>query len=140
MGYSQFITGTPFANFVAERLFFGVNYNPNVLLVLAMNELRDHPITIPFVALGIGGVVASILAARTKPEKAIDFHASCLLIAYLVTPPIISFPRYSITLLPVYWSLSRCSKNSRVRVLVCVVFLVLLAIGTGLFVNWYSFY
>jgi hypothetical protein len=140
MAYSQLMTRTPFANFVAERLYFGVNYNPQDLLVLAMKEISDHPITIPFLALGIGGVLASILKARSNPEKAIDLHAICLLILYLFTPPIISFPRYAITLLPIYWSLSRCSQSSWMRGLICVGFLVLLAIGTGLFVNWYAFY
>jgi hypothetical protein len=140
MGYSQFMTGTPFANFVSERLFFGVNYNPYDLIVLAIREIRDHPITIPFLALGIGGVVPSFSMAKNKPEQAIDLHATCLLILYLFTPPMISFSRYSITLLPIYWSLSKCSRTLWVRALICMLFLVLLAIGTSLFVNWYGFY
>jgi hypothetical protein len=140
MAYSQLMTGTPFANFTAERLFFSVTYNPHDLLILAQKEIHDHPITIPYLALGIGGVVAAISTARREAEKAIGLYAACLLILYLFTPPIISFPRYSITLVPTYWSLSKCSQRLWVKVLISAVFLGLLAIGTALFVNWYSFY
>ena len=140
MAYSQLMTGTPFANFTAERLFFGVNYNPHDLFVLAMNEMHDHPITIPFLALGIGGVAGAIPTAKSQPERSVGVYGAVLLFLYLCTPPIISFGRYSLTLLPVYWSLSKCSRKSWIRAMICAIFLVLLAIGTGLFVNWYSFY
>ncbi len=140
MVYSQIMTGTPYANFIAERAFFGVSYNPHDLLVLAIREIRDHPMTIPFLVLGIGGVVGAVSTARNEAEKAIGVYAICLLILYLFTPPIISFARYSITLVPIYWSLSKLSQLSGVRVLICAVFLVLLTIGTALFVNWYAFY
>lgn len=139
MAYSQLMTGTPFATFAAEREFWNVSMNPNTIMLLAHKELLTHPIIIPFLALGILAVAASVLAAGNRAEEAIDLYATCLLISYLVTP-IISFPRYSITLLPAYWTLSRWSQTPWVKVILAAVFLALLAIGTVLYVNWYSFY
>jgi hypothetical protein len=139
MAFSQFVTGTPFANFAAERMFWGVTSNPQTILKLAYNDIHDHPIIIPYLVLSVGGTLASIWKAAGRAERAIDLYAIGLLVAYLPTP-IISFPRYSITLVPEYWSFSRWSQRLVVRVFLYALFLVLLAIGTGLYVNWYSFY
>lgn len=139
MTYSQLMTGTPFANFAAEREFWNLSTHPNIIMLLAHTELPKHLIIIPFLALSIIAVAASVLAASSHAEAAIDLYATCLLISYLVTP-IISFPRYSITLLPAYWTFSRWSQTSWVKISLSALFLALLAIGTALFVNWYSFY
>jgi len=137
--YSQLMTGTPFATFVTERLYWKVSLSPSYILTLARNEIIDHPIIIPYLVMGIGGVAASILTARSRVEKEIGFFSVCLIAAYLLTP-IISFPRYSITLVPMYWSLTKLCRWSWIRISMYVAFLVLLAIGTSQFVNWYSFY
>lgn len=137
--YSQLMTGTPFANFAAEREFWVVSANPSTIMSLAQKELLQHPIIIPFLALSIIAVAASVLAAKSRGERALGLYATCLLISYLVTQ-IISFPRYSITLLPAYWTFSRWSQTPWVKVFLSAVFLALLAIGTALYVNWYSFY
>jgi Gpi18-like mannosyltransferase len=139
MAYSQFMTGTPFANFAAEREFWNVTANPETMMLLAQKELLNHPIIIPFLALGILPVVASLLAAENRTEKSIGVYAVCLVVAYVVTP-IISFPRYSMTLLPIYWTFSRWSQVLWVKVLLSLMFLALLAVGAALYVNWYSFY
>jgi hypothetical protein len=139
MLFSQFMTGTPFANFAAERKFWNVTANPETIMLLAQKELARHPIIIPFLVLGILPVAASILAAENRTEKAVGVYAVCLVLAYVVTP-IISFPRYFMTLLPIYWMFSRWSQTLWVKVLLSVVFLALLAVGTALYVNWYSFY
>jgi hypothetical protein len=89
--------------------------------------------------MGIGGVAASILTTRSRVEKEIGFFSVCLIAAYLITP-IISFPRYSITLVPMYWSLAKLCRWGWIRISMYAVFLVLLAIGTSQFANWYSFY
>jgi Gpi18-like mannosyltransferase len=137
--FSQIMTGTPFANLEAERKFWNVTTNPYTITFLAQKVISDHPIIIPFLALSIVALAASILQARSSTERAIDAHAIFLLTSYLVSP-IISFPRYSNTLLPTYWSLSRWTQKPWIRILLYSVFLVLLAVGTALFVNWYSFY
>jgi len=139
MAYSQLMTGTPFANFDAARLYWKVAPDPIAILTLARREIFDHPIIVPYLVLGVGGVLASLATARSQAEKAIGLYAICLIASYLPTP-IISFPRYSITLVPMYWGLSKLSRWPLVRGLMYAIFLVLLAIGTGLFVNWYSFY
>jgi len=139
MAYSQLMTGTPFANFAAARLYWKVAPDPIAILVLARNEIFDHPIIVPYLAFGVGGVLMSLATARGRPEKAVDLYAICLLASYSPTP-IISFPRYSITLVPMYWGLAKLLRRPLVRGLVYAIFLALLAVGTGLFVNWYSFY
>lgn len=139
MAYSQFMTGTPFANFAAEHEFWNVSTNPNTIILLARMDIETHPIILVFLTLSILAVVVSVLVAKSRAEEAIDLYATCLLISYLVTP-IISFPRYSITLLPLYWAFSRWSQTAWVKIALSVIFLALLAVGTALFVNWYSFY
>lgn len=139
MAYSQLMTGTPFANFVAARMFWKVTPDTIAILVLARNEIFDHPIIVPYLALGIGGVIVSLVTARTRPEKAMSLYAICLLASYAPIP-IISFPRYSITLVPMYWGLAKLSRWPLVKGLMYAISLTLLAVGTGLFVNWYSFY
>jgi hypothetical protein len=139
MAYSQLMTGTPFANFYAEREFWNLGTHPNIIMLLAHSELPKNLIIIPFIVLSIVAVLAAVLSARSRAEDAIDLYATCLLFSYLVAP-IISFPRYSITLLPAYWTFSRWSQTSWVKIPLSALFLALLAIGTALFVNWYSFY
>ena len=137
--YSQIITGMPFANFVAERLYWGVTLNPVDLVSLAQETILEYPYIIPYFFVGVGGLCASIVTARLRAEKIIGLFSVCLLASYLLTP-IISFPRYSLTLLPMYWGLSKLSRSPWVRGLLYGVFLFLLAVGIGLFANWYSFY
>jgi hypothetical protein len=133
------MTGTPFANIEARRLFWGVPLDLESKLVLADMEISANPIIVPYLALTIGAIVASISKVRSRAEMAIVLYAICLLIAYLLSP-VDSFPRYSITLIPTYWSVSRLSQCAVAKSVIYGVFLVLLTVGTGLFVNWYSFY
>jgi len=137
--YSQVITGTPFANIAAEHIFWHVSMNPNTILVQAENDIIAHPITLIFLALSVLTLTASALRSRRTEERAIDFYAIVLFVSYLVNP-IISFPRYSMTLIPSYWSLARWSERAWAKVLLYTFFLALLAICTALFANWYSFY
>ena len=139
MAYSQIMTGSPFATFAAERLYWKVTLSPTYILTLARNEIHDHPLILPYLAMGIGGVAACILTAESRAETEIGILSICLIATYLLTP-IISFPRYSITLVPMYWSLSKLSRWRWMRILMYGSFLVLLAVGTAQFVNWYSFY
>lgn len=136
MTYSQVMTGTPLAAFAAERLYWGVV--PNRVL-MSYNDILASPIIVPYLVLSICGVAASLSTARSKAETAIDLFAIGLLMTYLLTP-LTSFPRFSLTLVPAYWSYSRWSQYAGAKTLMYAVFLILLAIGTGLFVNWYNFY
>ena len=139
MAYSQLMTGTPFANFAAEYQYWGVSLDTTSKMVLASEELLANPIILPYIVLSIFSMAASILSIKSRGEAAIVLYAVCLLIIYLLNP-IDSFPRYSITLLPMYWSLSRWSKSFVVKGCTIAFLVVMLVIGTGLFVNWYSFY
>jgi hypothetical protein len=139
MAYSQFMTGTPFANFAAEYLYWGVSLNLMSKMVLAYKEVLANPIILPYIVLSIFAIAASIWSIKSSVEAAIVLYAVCLLIIYLISP-IDSFPRYSITLLPMYWSLSRWSKSLAVKRFMIGFLVALLVIGTGLFVNWYGFY
>lgn len=137
--YSQMMTGTPFANIAAEREFWHVSTNPNTILLQAEKDIIAHPITVIFLALSVLTLVGSVLASRSTEGRALDLYAIILFISYLTTP-IISFPRYSMTLIPSYWSLARWSERRWVKLLLSIFFLALLAVATSLFVNWYSFY
>lgn len=139
MAYSQIMTGTPFATFAAERLYWKVTLSPDYILTLARNEIIDHPVIIPYLGMGIGGVAASVLTTRSRAEREVGLFSICLIAVYLLTP-IISFPRYSITLVPMYWSFAKLSRWRWVEVTTYGAFILLLALGTSLFVNWYSFY
>ncbi len=139
VAYSQLMTGTIFATSMAERSYWLVNFNPYDRFMGDLREMLVNPIILLYLVLSLSAVVAYIQRVSNRDEIAIGLYAICLLVAYLISP-IDSFARYSITLLPTYWSFSRWSKHSSARVLICAFFLVLLAIGTALFVNWYRFY
>lgn len=138
-GYSQLLTGTPFADLEAEQKFWNVTTNPYAIILLARKEIMNHPIIIPFLAVTFIALAASIVQGRSRTERGFHVYSIFLLISYLVSP-IISFPRYSLTILPSYWSLSRWSRRRWVKVAIYSMFLASLAIGTALFANWYSFY
>ena len=137
--FSQLMTGTPFATFQAERLYWGVTLNIHSVSVSAYNDILGNPIILPYLALAIGGIVTSILSVKSKEESAIDAYALVLLATYLFAP-LISFPRYTITLVPAYWGYAKWSHSLGAARVVFAVFLILLIIGVSLFVNWYSFY
>ncbi len=139
LAFSQLMTGTPFATFEAEHLYWGVAFSLHSVLMSAYNDVLGNPIILPYMALAIGGIVTSILRVKSKEESSIDAYAVVLLATYMFAT-LISFPRYSITLVPAYWGYARWSQRAGAGQLVFAIFLVLLAIGVGLFVNWYSFY
>jgi len=139
MIYSLLMTGTLFANFEAERMLWGVTLHPMDRLQLDFKELFTNPIIIPYLILSTAAMIGSISTVRGRSETAFSLYAACLLATYLLAP-LDSFPRYSIMLIPLYWVLARWSKNSYAKSLIYVMFFVLSVIGTGLFVNWYSFY
>lgn len=139
VAYSQLMTGTMFASSIAERSFWLVYFNPYDRFMEDLHEILVNPIILPYLVLSLSAIVAYIQRVRNRDETAIGLYAICLLAAYLISP-LDSFARYSITLLPMYWSFSRWAGHSAARVLIYALFLVLLAIGTALFVNWYRFY
>jgi len=139
VAYSQLMTGTMFASSIAERSYWLVYFNPYDRFWGNLREMLVNPIILPYLILSLSAVVAYIQRVRHRDEAAIGLYAICLLAAYLISP-LDSFPRYSITLLPTYWSFSRWSEQSAARVLICALFLILLTIGTALFVDWYGFY
>jgi hypothetical protein len=133
MVYSWLRTGTAFAFFVAE----GQHWRTGISGALGAGI--ENPFTYPFLLLGIVALVASILIERNPRESAYNLHALCLMMIYLLGD-ITSFPRYSITLLPVYWQIARYSWSLVFRIFIYAVFLTLLVICTGLYVNWYHFF
>jgi hypothetical protein len=139
VAYSQLMTGTMFATSIAERSYWLVNFNPYDRFMGNLHEMVVNPIILPYLVLSLSALVVYIQRVKNRDEIAIGLYASCLLAAYLISS-LDSFGRYSITLLPTYWSFSRWSEHSAARVLICALFLILLAIGTALFVNWYRFY
>src|SRR5208337_58441 len=139
LAFSQLMTGTPFATFEAERLYWGVTLSLHSVLMAAYNDVLGNPIILPYLALAIGGMVTSILSVKSKEASAIYAYALVLLATYIFAP-LISFPRYTITLVPAYWGYAWWSQREGAGRLVFAVFLILLVICIGLFVNWYSFY
>ena len=139
VAYSQVMTGTMFASSMAERSYWTVYFNPYDRLIGNVREILANPIILPYLALSLSALVAYIQRARSRDETAVGLYAICLLSVYLISP-LDSFARYSITLLPAYWVFSRWSEDSTAKILICALFLILLAIGTALFVGWYRFY
>jgi xanthosine utilization system XapX-like protein len=137
--YSQLMTGTMFASWMAERSYWPVYFNPYDRFMGDLRAILVKPIILPYLVLSLSALVAYIQRVRNRDETAIGLYAICLLAAYLISP-LDSFARYSITLLPTYWIFSSWSEDSAVKVLICALFLILLGIGTALFVNWYRFY
>ena len=84
LAFSQLMTGTPFATFQAERLYWGVTLNLHSVLMSAYNDVLGNPIILPYLALAIGGIVTSILSVKSKEESAIDAYALVLLATYML--------------------------------------------------------
>lgn len=137
--FSQLMTGTALATFEAERLYWGVTLNLYGVLVSAYNDVLGNPIILPYLALAIGGIVTSILSAKSKEESAIDAYALVLLATYMFAT-LISFPRFTITLVPAYWGYARWSQRAWIGRSLFTVFVILLVIGVGLFVTSQNFY
>jgi len=133
MGYSWFSTGTAFAFFIAEHQYWSTNISGS------FGAGIENPLTFPFLLLAIGALGVAIYNEQSHRESAYNLHAVCLLMTYLLAD-LTSFPRYSLTILPVYWQISRWSRSLKFRVLIFVVFLTVLAIGTGLYANWHHFF
>jgi hypothetical protein len=135
--FSQLMTGTPFAQFEAERVYWGVTPSLPTIIQFAIENIVANPVIIPYVAIAVGGLLTSFILRKGRAETAIDAYGLALLFTYPYTG-LISIARYSITLISAYWGYARWMQ--RQGLLVLAVFLVLLAIGVGLFVNWYAFY
>jgi hypothetical protein len=73
--YSEMMTGTPFATFATERLYWKLNLDSVSILTLAHNEILDPPLIVPYLTMGIGGVFASLLTARSEPEREIGLFS-----------------------------------------------------------------
>jgi len=131
--YSWLRTGTAFAFFIAEAQHWRTGMSGS------LGAGIENPFTYPFLILGIATLVVSILIERNPRETTYNLHAFCLIITYLLGD-ITSFPRYSITLLPIYWQIARYSRSLAFRIFIYAVSVTLLAICTGLYVNWYHFF
>jgi hypothetical protein len=137
--YGQIMAGTVFASSIAERAYWSFMFTPYARLGSDVETILAKPIILPFLVLSFVAMVAFIQVVRSCDETEIGLYSICLLAGYLASP-LDSFPRYSIALIPIYWSLSRWLERSVVGVLIYPLFLVLLAIGTALFANWWGFY
>jgi Gpi18-like mannosyltransferase len=68
------------------------------------------------------------------------FCAACLVIFYLAVGDIRSLTRFFSTIIPVYWTLALwLGKKPYSKALIMLLFSIQLALGTILFINWYSF-
>jgi hypothetical protein len=137
LAFSQLMTGTPFAQFDADRLYWAVTPSPPRIIQSAIENAVANPIIVPYVVISVGGLLTSFILRKNRAETAIDAYGLALLFTYPYTG-LISIARYSITLISAYWGYARWMQ--RHVLLVLAIFLVLLAIGVGLFVNWYAFY
>jgi len=138
LAFSQLTVGTPFASFVAEHLYWGIAPTLPLIAAKTYHAIIHNPITVGcFLAVAIGGLLTSILRCKNDAEGTIDIYGLALLLTYPYAG-LISIARYTITLIPVYFGCARWMQRS--KALTLAIFLILLAIGVGLFVNWYSFY
>jgi Gpi18-like mannosyltransferase len=143
MVYSYVKTGSALAFVEAELRYWGIVEfrNPLMALYSLYDGIMENLLILPFVLLSVVAILASVATARKyHEESAFHVHAFSLLFVYLFIASLPSFPRFSITLIPVYWWVARwSSKSLEFRMFIYAVSLTLLAIGTGLFVNWYQF-
>jgi hypothetical protein len=138
LAFSQLAAGTPFASFIAERLYWGITPTLPLIAARTYHAIIHNPITVGcYLAIAIGGLLTSILRRKNDMEGTIDVYGLALLVTYPYAG-LISVARYTVTLIPVYFGCARWMQRS--KTLTLAIFLILLAIGVGLFANWYRFY
>lgn len=137
------------------RFIFSVEFSwDKVTLIQAFNHpswITVMPDFISFYVVSLPMLAICLLAIfpffLRKPKRILGdrffpyyFCASFLVIFYLAFGDIRSLTRFFSTIVPVYWTLALLfGKKPYSKFLVMLVFIILLAFGTILFVNWYHF-
>jgi Gpi18-like mannosyltransferase len=142
--YSYFLTGDLFKYIhVQESNWNRGLFNP----IYALQSLPKGNllILIPILAITVISFIYyffRIFKSNTKVKKILPYYyyAVVLLIVYLISGPIISFPRYVLTLMPIFWFMAEVSlRSSGLKEFLFLFNSMLLALGTVLFVNLYMF-
>ena len=151
LGYLSYVlftysrTGNPFAQFQAEESFWGTGYHDPIHALSLLNvhfsmELLFQVIIVSFFILALVPFISKILNIQTKiiPTSYLLYSAA-LLGLYLFIGEILAFPRFALTLIPIYMGMSYLSTKRLPRLGLIVFSLIFLTIGTLLFTNWYEF-
>jgi len=152
LGYLSYVlftyrrTGNPFAQFQAEESFWGTGYHEpiNALSSLSLElhsmEILFQVIIVSFFILALSPFISKILNIETKiiPTSYLLYSAA-LLGLYLFIGEILAFPRFALTLIPIYLGMSYLSTKRLPRFALIVFSLIFLTVGTLLFTNWYEF-
>ena len=129
----------PIVSFLNLGVYSGVGYQMLVALFLLLSVLSITR----FLKNGENLKMLTTLGFTGNGEKDKAPHylfATSLLFIYILFVDYRSFPRYTLTLLPVFWFMGEVSANHETAksmlIGVCSAFL---AVVTALFVNWYDF-
>jgi Gpi18-like mannosyltransferase len=101
-------------------------------------------ISLPMIILSIATIFPFFIKKSRKILKDAIFpyyvHAAFLVMFFLLVGDLRSLARYFSTIIPIYWTLSFWfRKKPHFKILILILFLLQLALGTILFVNWYPF-
>jgi hypothetical protein len=161
MLYGYTITGDFFISFKVESSWSKMpffNLALNVLSMKPMNESIDrlviYPIGLVLLVISITSLVTYFFVFKVSHKKLhvgfkpvwsdrktpYYFWTACLLAVFLYQGGLGGFPRFASTLFPVLWSTILWAKKSQMRIYsLTALYLLLMTLGTVLFVNWYYF-
>jgi hypothetical protein len=114
-------------------------------LFLGQDYIALYAISIPLMVIGILTIFTFFIRKfkKTLEDNLFPYYlyAAFLLIFFLAIGEALSIPRFFSTIIPIYWGLSLwVKKKPLLKPLIFLLFLIQLAIGTILFVNWYNFF
>lgn len=137
MFYGYLKTGNLFVYHISKLTYWDIGLHNPIYQFFMLNRI-DQLIIFPFIILSI---VSLLYFFKSKKLIPYTIHSFVLLLIYLITVSPISFPRYSLTIIPIFWYLSTISiKDKNTRFLLYLFSILMLAHTTILFVNWYDFY
>lgn len=138
MFYGYLSTGDFFIHQGVQSEYWGRNFS-NPLSTFMLLQKENQMLVAPFIFLSL--LPFLYFSKLSKKINKYYIYAFILLIIYLFSGHIISFPRHALTLIPIFWFMGKISlKDKFIKNILYVFCLTILVIGTAMFVNWYNFY
>ena len=143
MSYSYFQTGNLFAYLHAQNTYWYRGLSNPISMFMnwyVHSELLNIVIGLPII---VAVFLSFIYFRKQKEFPAITpyyLYSLALLVVYIFSGPLFSFPRYALTLILIYWFMAYVSLNHKfLGNLLLIGSVSYLIICTSMFVNWYAF-
>jgi len=142
MLYGYLVTGDPLVYLHSIDAYFATRTLGSPLSSLHELNLMQKVLNPAFAVISLLSILYYFkmrgpAAGKLRPYY---IYSSVLFVLYLFSGNFLSFARYSVTIFPIFWAMAEVSAgNGAVKKGLLVSSLLLLGVGTSLFVNWHGF-